>query len=36
MIDAANSNKDWNTEAEKKAVLSLLSYARSIYERTKL
>jgi TolB protein len=33
MIDAANSNKDWNTEAEKKAVLSLLSYARSIYER---
>ena len=35
MIDAANSNKDWNTEAEKKAVLSLLSYARSIYERTK-
>ena len=36
MIDATNSNKDWNTEAEKKAVLSLLSYARSIYERTKL
>jgi len=33
MIDAAKSNKDWNTEAEKTAVLKLFSYARSIYAR---
>ena len=33
MIDAAKSNKDWNTEAEKTAVLNLFSYARSIYAR---
>jgi hypothetical protein len=31
LIDAAKSSKDWNTEAEKNAVLSLLTYARTIY-----
>jgi TolB protein len=33
MIDAVKSNQDWNTEAEKNAVPSLFSYARSVYER---
>ncbi|HEV2718367.1 MAG TPA: hypothetical protein VGU64_24085, partial [Terriglobales bacterium] len=33
MIDAVKSNQDWNTEAEKNAVLRLLSYARSVYQR---
>jgi len=31
LIEAGKSNKDWNTEAEKNAVLSLLAYARTIY-----
>ena len=31
LIATAKSNQDWNTEAEKTAVLSLLNYARSIY-----
>jgi hypothetical protein len=31
LIATAKSNKDWNTEAEKTAVLSLLDYARTIY-----
>jgi TolB protein len=31
LIEAAKSNKDWNTEAERTAVLNLLSYARAIY-----
>lgn len=31
MIDAAKSNQDWNTEAEKKAVLETLTSARRIY-----
>src|SRR5947209_1059978 len=30
LIDGAKSNKDWNTTAEKDAVLSLLDYARKI------
>jgi TolB protein len=32
MIDAANSNQDWNTETEKKAVLETLTKARGIYQ----
>jgi hypothetical protein len=31
LIDGAKSNKDWNTSAEKDAVLNLLDYARKIY-----
>jgi TolB protein len=31
MISAAKSNQDWNTDAEKNAVLTLLNYARNIY-----
>jgi TolB protein len=31
MIDAAKSNQDWNAEAEKKAVLEMLSSARKVY-----
>jgi len=31
LIDGAKSNKDWNTPAEKDAVLNLLDYARKIY-----
>ena len=31
LIEAAKSNQDWNTETEKAAALSLLSYARAIY-----
>ncbi len=31
MIDAAKSNHDWNTEAEKTAVLEMLSSARKVY-----
>jgi hypothetical protein len=31
LIEAAKSNKDWNTEQEKEAVLNLLAYARTIY-----
>jgi len=31
MIDAAKSNQDWNTEAEKTAVLEMLSSARKVY-----
>ncbi len=31
MIAAAKSNQDWNTDAEKNAVLTLLNYARNIY-----
>ncbi len=31
MIDAAKSNQDWNTEAEKAAVLEMLSSARKVY-----
>ena len=31
MIDAAKSNQDWNTEAEKKAVLDTLISARDVY-----
>ena len=32
MIDAAKSNQDWNTDAEKNAVLDMLSSARGIYK----
>jgi TolB protein len=31
LIDGAKSNKDWNTEAEKTAVLGMLGSARKIY-----
>jgi hypothetical protein len=31
MIDAAKSNRDWNTEAEKTSVLEMLSSARKVY-----
>ena len=31
MIDAAQSNPDWNTEAEKRAVLEMLASARKVY-----
>jgi TolB protein len=31
LIDGAKANKDWNTTAEKDAVLNLLDYARKIY-----
>ncbi len=31
LIATAKSNRDWNTDAEKTAVLSLLDYARNIY-----
>jgi hypothetical protein len=31
LIDGAKSNKDWNTEAEKTAVLEMLGSARKIY-----
>lgn len=31
LIANANKNQNWNTEAEKNATLSLLSYARTIY-----
>ena len=31
MIDSAKSNTDWNTEAEKAAVLETLSSARKVY-----
>ena len=31
LIATAKSNRDWNTESEKTAVLSLLDYARNIY-----
>ncbi len=31
MIDAAKSNQDWNTEAEKAAVLETLTSARKVY-----
>jgi hypothetical protein len=31
LIATASSNRDWNTEGEKNAVLSLLNYARNIY-----
>ncbi len=31
MIDAAKSNQDWNMEAEKTAVLGMLSSARKVY-----
>jgi TolB protein len=31
MIDAAKSNADWNTEAEKAAVLETLTSARKVY-----
>lgn len=31
MTESASHNTDWNTDAEKKAVLDLLSYARKIY-----
>ncbi len=33
MIDAAKANRDWNTEAEKKAVLDLLTSAQGIYRQ---
>jgi TolB protein len=33
MIDAAKSNQDWNTEAEKKAVLDTLTSAQKIYQQ---
>ncbi len=32
LIDGAKSNTDWNTEAEKKAVLQMLSSARGVYQ----
>ncbi|HUJ94148.1 MAG TPA: CehA/McbA family metallohydrolase [Terriglobales bacterium] len=31
LISSARENQNWNTEAEKKATLDLLSYARTIY-----
>jgi Tol biopolymer transport system component len=31
LIEESKTNKDWNTEAEKKSVLDLLAYARTIY-----
>lgn len=31
LIATATSNRDWNTDAEKTAVLNLLNYARNIY-----
>jgi TolB protein len=31
LIEEVKTNKDWNTEAEKKSVLDLLAYARTIY-----
>ena len=31
MIEDAKSNRDWNTDAEKKSVLDLLNRARRIY-----
>jgi len=31
MIDAAKSNQNWNTEAEKAAVLETLTSARRVY-----
>lgn len=31
LIEGAKSNADWNTDAEKTAVLNLLAYARKIY-----
>jgi hypothetical protein len=31
MVDAAKSNRDWNNEAEKTAVLDVLSRARATY-----
>jgi TolB protein len=31
MIDAAKSNQDWNTDAEKNAVMEMLTSARAIY-----
>ncbi len=33
LVATAKSNKDWNTDAEKDAVLNLLNYARNIYAR---
>jgi TolB protein len=33
MIDGAKSNQDWNTGAEKKAVLDMLTSARGVYQR---
>jgi len=33
LISAAQSNQDWNTDAEKKTVLDQLSRARAVYER---
>jgi TolB protein len=32
MIQDARSNRDWNTEAEKKSVLNMLEKARAVYE----
>jgi hypothetical protein len=31
LIDGAKANKDWNTDAEKSAVLDMLGSARKIY-----
>jgi hypothetical protein len=31
LIKEIKTNKDWNTEAEKKSVLDILAYARAIY-----
>jgi TolB protein len=33
LIEAAQANQDWNTEAEKKTVLDQLSRARGVYEK---
>jgi TolB protein len=33
LTQAAEANHDWNTEAERSAVLKLLSYARGIYQQ---
>ncbi len=35
LIDAAQSSKDWNTNAEKSAVLEMLASARKTYEQMK-
>ena len=35
LIEEVKTNKDWNTEAEKKSVLDILAYARAIYAQMK-
>ena len=35
LTEAANSNQEWNTAAEKASILDLLAYARKVYEQMK-